>query len=97
MACAGITASEYQIEVSGTAGLKFSGSYLVVSGDGSSTGHSVDGTVPASYTVKGSIASVVFQKQSEAGSFTVQISKGGKVIKESTTSAAYGVVTVATN
>jgi len=46
--------------------------------------------------VKGNIVSVVFQKQTESGTLKVEILCGGKVVNSSDTTAAYGVVSVAT-
>ena len=94
--CAGVVESDFVIKVSGTSGLEFSGSYMVTMAGGESVSKSVDGIVPAQYTVRGTIVSCAFQKQSEAGTLRVEIAKGGKVVSESETSAAYGVVSVAT-
>ena len=90
------TDSEFQIKVSGTTGLEFSGTYMVVTSGGQSTSKSVDGVVPAAYSVKGNIVSVVFQKQTESGTLKVEILRGGKVVNSSDTTAAYGAVAVAT-
>jgi len=89
------TDSEFQIKVSGTTGLEFSGSYMTVTSGGQSTSKSVEGTVPAQYTVTGNMVSVAFQKQVESGTLKVEILKDGKVINSSDTTAAYGVVSVA--
>lgn len=97
--CGGSLSSdtEFQIKVSGTTGLKFSGSYMVITSGGQSTSKSVDGTIPAQYSVTGNIVSAVFQKQTESGTLKVEIIKGGKVLNSSDTTAAYGVVSVATD
>lgn len=92
----GASDTEYTIKVSGTSGLSFSGAYMTVTSDGESVSKSVDGTVPAQYTTTGDIVSVSFQKQVESGTLKVEILKDGKVIKSSDTTAAYGVVMVAT-
>lgn len=92
-----IFSSDYTVNVSGTPGLGFSGSYMVVTASGKSESKSVDGKVPQSYQLSGSIVSVSFQKQSESGVLEVQILKDGRVISASDTSAAYGLVTAATN
>jgi len=94
--CTGLVESNFTIKVSGTSGLEFSGSYMTVMAGGSSTSKSVEGTVPAEYNVSGSIVSCAFQKQSEGGTLKVTIIEGGKVVSESETSAAYGVVSAAT-
>lgn len=94
--CDSMKNKEFTIKVSGTDGLEFSGSYMSVLADGKSTSKSVDGIIPTEYSVKGNIVSVAFQKKSESGFLKVQILKDDKVINESESSAAYGVVSVAT-
>lgn len=86
----------FVIKVTGTTGLKYSGSYGVYDRTGQSTSKSVDGTVPASYVARGNIVSVYFQKKTQAGSMTVQILKDDRVVNSSFTTAEYGVVTLAT-
>jgi hypothetical protein len=95
--------SVFTIKVSGTTGLEFSGSYLVVMSNGQSTSEPVAGTVPAEYSVTGtnritvSIVSVELQKRTEEGTLRVEILKDfDEVIASSETTAAYGVVSVAT-
>lgn len=85
-------ASPYTVEVriTGTSGISFLGSYGDLSGQ-----TSVDGTVPATYTIvnpSGDIVSAVFQKMEETGTLTVQLVKDGVVVASQTTTAAYGVV-----
>ena len=94
--CTGLVNSDFTVQVTGTSGLKFIGDYMTATTSGGSTSKSVEGTVPATYTVSGSIVSVVFQKQSEGGLLKVAILKGGKVVSQSETTATYGVVSVAT-
>ena len=74
----------------------FAGSYMSISSNGSSSSRSVDGTTPVEYSVRGSIISCSFQKQSESGTLTVEIIHDGKVITTEYTTADYGVVSVAT-
>lgn len=93
----GFRDSTFEIRVSGTEGLEFSGSYMVVTAEGQSTSKSVDGTVPEQYLVSGAIVSVVFQKQSQEGILRVEIVKGTEVIASEETTASYGVVSVATD
>jgi len=88
--------SDFRIKIIGSQNLKFSGSYMIVTADGKSNSHTVDGIAPAEYDVKGWIISCSFQKQSEQGSLSVFIYRNGQLIDQSTTSAAYGVVTIAT-
>lgn len=94
--CAGIGDSEFTIRVSGSDGMIFSGAYALTTSAGGSISQSVEGTAPAQYRVKGNIVSATFQKQNPNGVLTVEILKNGQVVSQSTTSAAYGVVSVAT-
>lgn len=94
--------SVFTIEVSGTTGLEFSGSLLVVMSDGQPRSESINGTVPQEYSVTGtsritvSMLSVELQKQTEEGTLKVEILKDDEVIANSETTAPYGVVSVAT-
>ena len=90
------TESKFDIMVTGTTDTKFTGSYLVLEADGSSTSHSVEGTVPVDYTATGWIVSCVFQNKDAYGLLGVTIHKNGILVGGSSTSAAYGVVTLAT-
>lgn len=98
---------DFVIEVTGNKGNKFSGSYMTVMADGSSTSHSVDGVVAADYvvigtmpavkyTTRGSIVSCFFQQKGEIGALIVIIFKDGYQVAMESTNAAYGVVTIAT-
>ena len=91
-----MTDTDFTVKVSGTEGLKFNGSYMITTTEGKSESKSVDGTVPTEYTMKGNIVSVSFQKQTDAGDLKGEILQGNKVVAQSETSAAYGVVAVAT-
>jgi len=75
--------------------IEFTGNITVVTADGHSTTQSVDGAVPAEYTVSGTAMSCVFQNKGRTGSLTVTITKDGSQAGFATTSAAYGVVSVA--
>ena len=88
---------DFTIRVSGTSGLDFSGSYSAMKAGISSSSETVYGVVPTQYWANGAAVSAAFQKQSESGTLKVQILKGGKVVKEEQTIAAYGVVSVGTN
>ena len=100
---------DFVIEIGGIKGQKFSGSYDTVRADGSSTSRSVEGVIPATidvnkitdamvvkYTTRGDIVSCVFQLQQEVGVLVVRILQDGTEVEFQYTSAAYGVVTVAT-
>lgn len=92
-----VLADDYVIKVSGSDRCKFSGSYMLVTADGQSQSKSVEGRVPAEYQARGNIVSTSFQKQGENGLLKVQILKGGRLVNESETTAAYGVVMAASN
>ena len=89
---------EVVARVSGTEGLKFSGNIGTLD-----EGRSVDGVVPAEYPVKGfdtsdlstDTVSLVMQKKGRQGEMVCEILVGGKVVKSSTTTAAYGTCDVA--
>ena len=88
------TNTQFTIEVSGTQGLQYQGSHMVVTSNGGSASESVSGTVPSRYSVRGVIASAAFQKQSQSGTLTVEIFEGGERVAYSTTRAPYGMVSV---
>ena len=95
--CSLTSESDFQIKISGTDGLKFSGNYYVVAIDGKSVSKSVDGSLPAEFTTKGSIVSCMFQKGGESGYLKVEILKDGKVVASESTTASYGVVAIGTD
>lgn len=87
------------VAVSGvaTGNPEFSGSIMTVTSDGKSNSRSVEGKASDSYTEKGSIVSVSFQKKAEDGTLKVVIKDAdGKIVNEGETSASYGVVAIAT-
>ena len=55
---------------------------------------SIEGSGSQSFQVSGTIAVAVIQKQTEYGTLTVSILKGGRVLDSQTTTASYGVVSV---
>lgn len=99
---------DFTIEIAGIKGQKFSGTYMTVMADGSSTSHSVEGIVPADhkapqtdamlvkYTTRGEMVSCVFQLQEEIGCLIVIVLRDGYQVAFEYTSAAYGCVTIAT-
>jgi|GEM_PF-4251157 len=89
--------ANFIVKVSGTSGLRFSGSCATTTISGTAISKSLDGVVPAEYTISGAIVSCAFQKQSAEGVLKVEIIKDGKVVAQSDTSATYGVVSVATS
>lgn len=89
-----VKASPYKVEIQvrGTSGLEFSGSYGDTGGQ-----KSVDGTVPETYTIEdpeGNIVSCTFQKQQTSGTLTVKLVKDGEEKKSKSTTAEYGVVSL---
>lgn len=101
---------DFLIEIVGFKGNKFSGTYMTVMADGSSTSHSVEGVIPATtddlykltdaatikYATRGTMVSCVFQLQEEKGVIAMIICRDGVEIKWEETSAAYGVISVCT-
>ncbi|MGB5924885.1 MAG: hypothetical protein WBH01_02180 [Dehalococcoidia bacterium] len=99
LTCDGIVPrdSTFDIKISGTGGLEFSGSYMVTTSNGQVVSKSVDGMIPEQYSVSGTLVSVMFQKQTEEGTLRVEIVKGNEVIASEETTAEYGIVSVATD
>ena len=98
---------DFVIEVTGNKGNKFSGNYMTMMADGSSTSHTVEGVVPADfvahndmpsvkYTTRGSIVSCFFQQQGETGKLIVIVLRDGYQVADEMTFAAYGCITIAT-
>lgn len=91
-----ISSDKYTIEVTGTNGLKFQGAIMKVE-YGSVEQKSVEGTIPQSYELGGIMTSVVFQKMDAEGTLIVTVKdSSGRAIKQQSTSASYGIVTIAT-
>ena len=87
--------STFLIKVSGTEGLFFSGSYMTTTVNGQVTSKSVEGIIPAQYSVKGMMVSATFQKDAEDGYLKVEIFKDGEIIADEHTIADYGLVSIA--
>ncbi|MHC1578283.1 MAG: hypothetical protein ACXQTH_00870 [Dehalococcoidia bacterium] len=101
-ALAGLRA-DYTIEVGGTAGLNFSGRYVVVTAAYdpdtyvafNSTSHDVAGTIFKQYAVKDAISvGGMFQKLSVNGTLEVEILRGGVVVDSASTTEPFGAVLV---
>jgi hypothetical protein len=92
----GMSKSKDLKSLTGSDSVKFTGSYLTLTAGGSSTSQSVEGTVPATYETTGTMVSCEFQNAGQYGWLDVTVTKDGAWAAQSTTSAAYGVVTVAT-
>ena len=85
--------SSFEIKVTGDS--QFSGAIMVVK-DGESEQRTVEGRAPTSYTEEGTLVSVSVQKQSEFGRLGLEILKDGVPVAGQNTTAAYGLVTAAT-
>lgn len=79
-------------------GIPFHGSYMTMAPGGSSSSQSVEGVTPQSYSTSGVLVSTTFQmKGTYEATLRVEIKVNGSVKKSAQTSAAYGVVSVATD
>ena len=90
----------YTIEVSGTNGLKFAGSYGGITWEGEKVTQSVDGFVPVEYTVQCTSDTLVycsFRKQVKAGTLNIYIYKNGQVVAQGGTADEFGSVVLVTN
>jgi len=83
-----------EFRVTGTQGLNFDGVYGNIS-----SSQSVDGTIPQTYRCEledeYDIVSCVFQKSEEYGTLTVGLYVDQSLKDEATTTAEYGIVTLA--
>lgn len=95
--------ADYTIDVGGTAGLNFTGRYVVVTAAYdpdtyvvfSSDSYDVTGNVSKQYTVEDAISvGGMFQKQAVNGTLEVEILKGGVVVDSASTTDHYGAVLV---
>lgn len=84
--------STFNSKVGGTPGLAFHGHYVLVTASGTPTSRRVKGTVPAEYSVRGSVVSLALRKQEESGTLQLEIITDVEVVARSHTSAAYGMV-----
>ncbi|MDP9476576.1 MAG: hypothetical protein M3R38_12985 [Actinomycetota bacterium] len=87
---------EVFVRVTGDAGISFQGNIATLDGS-----RSVEGTTPQEFAVEvdtgflsGDSVSATAQNSDGAGNLTVQIVSDGKVVKEATTTAQYGVASV---
>lgn len=86
---------DFTIRITGSAGLPFSGAYMLVATTGNNLSKSVDGKVPETFSLRGTLVSCSFQKKFESGTLRIEILKDGVAVSQSDTSAAYGVVSLA--
>lgn len=86
---------ETEIKITGSPGLKFQGTYMSIEAGGASVSRSVEGVVPETFYSKGAITSVVFQKNQPEGFLEVTFVRNGQVVAKQSTTAEFGVVTVA--
>lgn len=85
--------TKYELRISAVG--KWSGAYMVVKDDGTSTSQSVDGEGDRTFSIgEASIVSASFQKKGDDDyHLTVSIYRGGERVNEAATNAAYGVAT----
>jgi hypothetical protein len=88
--------SDFTIKVGGTEGLKFKGHFAITETPTNPNLQNVEGKVPAQYKGKGLMALCLFRKTAPAGSLTVEIIKGEKVVTQGETIIPYGVVSLKT-
>ena len=95
--------ADYTIEVGGTAGLNFSGKYVVVTAAYdpdthvalSSDSYDVTGNVSEQYIVEDAISvGGMFQKQAVNGTLEIEIWRGSDLIDSAVTTDAWGAVLV---
>jgi len=95
--------ADYTIEVGGTAGLNFSGRYVVVTAAYdpetwvafSSDPYDVTGNVSEQYTLEDVISvGGMFQKQAVNGTLEVEIWRGGELIDSANTTDPWGAVLI---
>jgi hypothetical protein len=94
--CSTAVDTDYSIKVAGSTGTQFSGSYIVTDANGESTTYSVDGTVPAEYSVTGIKIECTFQKLVEAGELRLEILRDGEMVASAETSSGMGVISALT-
>jgi hypothetical protein len=88
--------SDFTIKVGGTEGLKFKGHFAITETPANPNLQHVEGKVPAQYKGKGLMALCLFRKTAPAGSLTVEIIKGEKVVTQGETIIPYGIVSLKT-
>ena len=95
--------ADYTIEVGGTAGLNFSGRYVVATAAYdpdtyvvfSSDSYDVSGNVSKQYTVPDAISvGGMFQKQAVNGTLEVEIWRGGVLVDSAVTTDPWGAILV---
>lgn len=88
------TTSTFMVEITGSAGLEFSGSCMTTTTTNTANSDAA-GRVPKTYMLQGVIVSCVVQKKQERGTLNLRITRAnGTVVGESTTSQPYGVATL---
>lgn len=97
--CCGVAHGEaqdvdFQVKVTGTDGLKFSGFYELTLVNTLKTRREIKGTVPAIYTFKGDVITFSVAKET-AGTMKLEIVRGGEVYDDEQSSApGYAQLTV---
>ncbi len=83
----------FRIQLSTTAGTQpYTGTLITTKADGQIEITNVEGTAPHSYNTRGVQMDITFSKAIAAGHLKVTLLKGGVVLAEEETSAAFGTV-----
>lgn len=91
-ACGPLQDETYLVEVSGTKGVPFSGTCMVIGARGTSSNMDAAGAVPRAFQAKGIMVSCSVQNQRERGTLALTIKRArGQVVASSTTAQPYGV------
>ena len=95
--------ADYTIEVGGTAGLNFSGRYVVVNAAYdpdtyvvfNTDSYDVSGNVSEQYTIEDAISvGGMFQKQAMNGTLEVEVWSGGELVDSASTTDPWGAVLI---
>jgi len=83
----------FRIQLSTTSGTQpYTGTIIATKADGQIEITNVEGIAPNSYNIKGVQMDITFSKAAAAGHLKVALLKGGSVLAEGETSAAFGTV-----
>ncbi|MEI8389154.1 MAG: hypothetical protein WCG23_04625 [bacterium] len=83
---------EYVVVVTGTSGLPFTFGYSLSQANGGSKAENINGKVPSTFKFKGSILSIMVNKDTERGKINVKMYKDKKFMDSATTVNPYGSV-----
>ncbi len=74
-----VTAEEFELRISGSAGLQFSGHYSLASADGTPQSTRLAGKVPATYRWSGDAIRIQITNASHAGTLTLELYRNGQL------------------